>query len=198
MKNSKKRIQDLQKEARDVLDKFEKSTQYKESLGILRDAKRSVEFYEGRQWRDLKKKLPFENPTINVVGNMVDSKAASILNKTWVINYSVNDNLISTKKINRFTEWQLKQLHQDELNVKLTYDGLNKGTMIAYFYWDEDAVGQMGVMDGAVKASVIDIQDILAKLSEKFLNTLLNASFMLLPNILNTFIILCTLLLVYL
>ena len=156
----RKEIEKLKNEASDVYQKFQASDRYKEQKGIITDAKRSVDFYEGRQWRDFKNKLPFENPTINVVGNMVDSKAASILNKTWTINYVVNDDTAQTDKINKFTEWQMKQLKQDELNARLTYDGLNKGTFILYLYWDEDAVGQMGVMDGSVKATTIDIQDI--------------------------------------
>lgn len=156
----RKEIEKLKNEASDVYQKFQASDRYKEQKGIITDAKRSVDFYEGRQWRDFKNRLPFENPTINVVGNMVDSKAASILNKTWTINYVVNDDTAQTDKINKFTEWQMKQLKQDELNARLTYDGLNKGTFILYLYWDEDAVGQMGVMDGSVKATTIDIQDI--------------------------------------
>ena len=156
----RKQIEELKNAAADVFQKFQDSDNYKVTKGIIRDAKRSIDFYEGRQWRDFKNKLPFESPTINVIGNMVDSKAASILNKTWTINYVVNDDTASTDKINKFTEWQMKELRQDELNARLTYDGLNKGTFILYLYWDEDAIGQMGVMDGAVKATTIDIQDI--------------------------------------
>ncbi len=156
----KKKLEELQKEADDVYQKFDSSSQYKINKGIIKDAKRSVDFYEGRQWRDFQNKLPFENPTINVIQNMVDSKAASILNKNWTINYVVNDNNAQTDKLNKFTEWQMKQLKQDEINHKLTYDGLNKGTFILYLYWDEDSVGQMGVTEGSVKATTIDIQDI--------------------------------------
>ena len=154
------KIEKLQHEANLVFEQFDKCTQYKQAKGILEDARRSVDFYEGRQWKDFKTKLPFEKPTINVLANMVDSKAASILNKTWTINYVVNGDIPATRKINKFTEWQLKELKQDELNARLAYDGMNKGTMIAYLYWDEDAIGQMGVMDGAVKATTVDIQDI--------------------------------------
>ena len=147
-------------EAQAVVKQFDACTDYKASKGILEDARRSVDFYEGRQFVDFKKlKLPFERAAMNVIQNMVDSKAASILNKTWKIEYTVNNNNASSRAINKFTEWQQEQLNQEELNSSATYDGLNKGSWIIYLYWDEDAQGQMGTREGAVKATMVDIND---------------------------------------
>lgn len=159
MKMIRKEIEPLQKEAAKIKKEFDDCYRYKDDKRILKDAKVAVDFYEGRQW-DSKKKLPFEKPVINVIQNMVDEKVASILNKSWKVNFIVSDDNTLTDKVNKFTEWQMSELDQDTMNYYNALNGLLKGSWFNYYYWNEDKEGQMGVNDGGVEVISIDIQDI--------------------------------------
>lgn len=153
-------IEKFVEEARKIKDSFDACQNFKRSKGILSDAKQSVDFYEGRQWEDNKKKLPFQKPTINTIQNMVDEKVSSVLNKSWKVNFIVSDDAASTDKVNKFTEWQMAELDQDDLNYRNALAGVIKGSWFNYFYWDEDKEGQIGVNSGGIEVSNIDIQDI--------------------------------------
>ena len=153
-------IKKLKQEANTIKRQFDACTQYKETKGILKGAKRSVDFYEGRQWLDLKTKLPFEKPILNITQNMIDDKQASINSKIFKINYSVSGNEASTKQVTRFAEYQMKEMGQAQLERRGTKDGLLKGTLVWYFWWNEDKVGLNGSTEGALEASVVDISNI--------------------------------------
>lgn len=153
-------IKKLKQEANLIKRQFDACTQYKETKGILKGAKRSVDFYEGRQWLDLKTKLPFEKPILNITQNMIDDKQASINSKIFKINYSVSGNEASTKLVTRFAEYQMKEMGQAQLERRGTKDALLKGSLIWYFWWNEDKVGLNGSTEGALEASVVDIANI--------------------------------------
>lgn len=153
-------IKKLKQEAILIKRQFDACTQYKETKGILKGARRSVDFYEGRQWLDLKTKLPFEKPILNITQNMVDDKQASINSKIFKINYSVSGDEASTKNVTRFAEYQMKEMGQAQLERRGTKDGLLKGTLIWYFWWNEDKVGLNGSTEGALEASVVDVANI--------------------------------------
>lgn len=153
-------IKKLKQEAELIKRQFEACTQYKETKGIIKGAKRSVDFYEGRQWLDLKTKLPFEKPILNITQNMIDDKQASINSKIFKINYSVSGDEASTKNVTRFAEYQMKEMGQAQLERRGTKDALLKGTLIWYFWWNEDKVGLNGSTEGALEASVVDIANI--------------------------------------
>jgi hypothetical protein len=153
-------IKKLKKEAVQIKNQFDACTQYKETRGILKGAKRSVDFYEGRQWLDIKTKLPFEKPILNVTQNMIDDKQASINSKIFKINYSVSGDEASTKQVTRFAEYQMKEMGQAQLERRGTKDGLLKGTFCWYFWWNEDKVGLNGATEGALEGSIVDVENI--------------------------------------
>lgn len=150
----------LKQEANTIKRQFDACTQYKETLNVLKGARRSVDFYEGRQWLDFKTKLPFEKPFLNITQNTVDDKQASINSKIFKINYSVSGDEASTKSVTRFAEYQMKEMGQAQLERRGTKDCLLKGTFIWYFWWNEDKVGLNGATEGALEASVVDIANI--------------------------------------
>lgn len=157
---SKKRIQELQYEAQTIYKQFEAGQSFKNSKNILTQANRAVDFYEGNQWGDFKGKLPFEKPAINVIQNIIDGKAASINQKIFKINFIVDNDNLSTNKISKFTDFQLKEMSHEDIILSATYDALIKGTGIWYEYWNEDKEGVLGNIEGALEASIIDIEDI--------------------------------------
>ena len=158
--SKQKRIDDLQQEAQVIYKQFEAAQSYKNNKGILEQATRAVNFYEGNQWGDFKGKLPFEKPSINIIQNVVDGKAASINQKIFKINFIVDNDNLSTNKISKFTDYQLKEMQHEDIILSATYDTLLKGTGIWYEYWNEDKEGVLGNIEGSLEASIIDIEDI--------------------------------------
>lgn len=144
------KVAKLMKEAELIKRQFNACQNFKEAKHILTEAKRAVDFYEGRQWGENKANLPFEKPTMNVIRTIIDSKVASINQKLFKINFLVDDDQVSTNNVTRFAEFQMKEMEQPDLNVMATYDGLIKGTYIYYFYWDK----------GNLRAITVDVEDI--------------------------------------
>lgn len=154
------KIKKLKLEASKIKKQFDDSTSYKELKGILKGAKRSVDFYEGRQWLDIKTKSPIEKPIVNITQNMVDDKQASINSKIFKINYAISGDEASTKEVTRFAEYQMKEMGQSQLERRGARDGLLKGTFFWYFWWNEDKVGLNGATEGALEASMVDVSNI--------------------------------------
>ena len=146
-------------DAVNIKTEFNNCNSFKEAKGILKDAKRAVEFYEGRQWDEYKGKISIEKPVMNFIQNTTDGKAASILQKTYKPIFIIDNDKASSDTVTKFSEWQMKEMNQEDLNKRMVYDGLIKGTYIVYFYWDEDSIGQAGSIEGALNAITIDLQD---------------------------------------
>ena len=157
--SKRKRLEKLSEEARKIYNDFQSCQTYKDSKGITQGARRSVDFYEGRQWVDTKTKAPIERPMVNVIQNVIDSKEANILAKTYALNFILDNDNYSTENVTKFARFQMKEMGQEELNRCGVHDGLIKGTFIWAFIWDEDANGRLGVKNGAVRAVNIDIAD---------------------------------------
>lgn len=156
-----KDIKDLMEEANSIKSQFTDCHTYMENQGIFKDAKRAVDYYEGRQWLDLREvKFGFEKPQINWIRDTVDQKVSSINSKEYTINYSIVNDLASTQLVTNFSKYQLKEMNQKELNRLASLDGILKGTYIEYFYWDENSIGLNGAIEGAMQADLIDINDI--------------------------------------
>lgn len=154
-----KELEKLMADARNIKTEFTNCESFKEEKGITKDAKRAVEFYEGRQWDEYKGKISIEKPVMNFIQNTTDGKASSILQKTYKPIFIIDNDKYSSDTVTKFSEWQMKEMNQEELNKRMVYDGLIKGTYICYFYWDEDSIGQAGTIEGALNATTIDIQD---------------------------------------
>lgn len=157
--NRQQKIKEFEQEAQNITKQFNACQTFKETKGILRGAKRGVDYYEGRQWIDIKTKLPFEKPTVNIIQNLVDDKTASINSKIFKINYTINNDVVQTKDVTRFAEYQMKEMGQQRLERKASKDGLVKGTFVWYFWWNEDKVGLSGATEGALEADCVDIAD---------------------------------------
>ena len=162
-KVNKSRIEEIAKlrlEAERIKKDFNSCEEYKKSKGILEAADRSVNFYEGRQYLETNNKLPFEKVIMNVIQTIVDSKEANILSKVFALNFIINNDKYSTENVTKFASYQMKEMGQEELNRTAVHDILLKGTMVWYFTWDENANGQIGVKNGAVRGFNVDLADI--------------------------------------
>lgn len=153
-------IKKLELEAAKIKKQFDACQSFKKNKGIIEAAVRSVDFYEGRQWGDFKGKLPFERPTTNIVQNIIDGKVASINQKIFKINYVVDNDQYTTNLVTKFASYQMKEMDQEGLNLRASYDALIKGTGIWYYFWNEDKIGALGTVEGGVEAACVDIKDI--------------------------------------
>lgn len=159
--NSLSKVEKLEIEAQKIVKQFQACENFKSGKNIVREANRSIEFYEGRQWGEYKgKNIPFEKPVLNVCATIVDGKVASVNQKNFHIEFVVDDDNASTNKVTKFAEFQMKEMKQDELNLQASYDAYIKGTWCWFFYWDEDATGPMGTVEGSLKCSMVDVKDI--------------------------------------
>lgn len=153
-------IKKLEREANLIVKQFEACQSYKKNKGIIEAATRSVDFYEGRQWGDFKGRLPFEKPTANIIQNIIDGKVASINQKIFKINFVVDNDQLNTNFVTKFAAFQMKEMDQEGLNLRASYDALIKGTGIWYYFWNEDKIGSLGALEGGVEAACVDINDI--------------------------------------
>ncbi|MGN1337351.1 MAG: hypothetical protein ACI4WW_02635 [Candidatus Coprovivens sp.] len=149
-----------------VNEQFLKNENYKVQIGCVREAQRAVDFYESRAFQNgaeivnKQGKVQLEKPNMNMVKFHVDGKQANILAKSWKYNFIVNNEMLTTKKVSQFAEFQLKEMNFKEKTKTMVKDGLLKGTYCVYFYWDEDAIGELGTIKGALRCNVIDFNDV--------------------------------------
>ena len=97
---------------------------------------------------------------MNIILNMVESKISSVCSKRYRLEYVIDNDKYSTTKVSRFTEYQNRELKQNKMNRLICKDVILKGTGFKYFYWNEEHIGAMGNVEGAVENSIIDISDI--------------------------------------
>lgn len=153
------KLERYQEEAKLVKQQFEKNIQYKNKLNLTSDAEKCIDFYEGRMYVTNSTK-PFEKTKFNLIKFHVDGKQANILSKQWKFNFVVNNSMTSTKKVSEFAEFQLKEMKFKQHVKRAVKDGLLKGTYVFYFYWDEESVGELGMIKGGLKCQIIDFNDI--------------------------------------
>lgn len=153
-------VKELAKEAEIIVNEFKSCQSYMKNLGIIRDAERSVDMYEGRQYLDYKGlKMPFELPILNLFMNIIDGKVANICSKNYKLEFVIENDRSSTQKITKFTETINRDLRQPKMYRKMVLDTLLKGTGLKYDFWNNGIFGISGNMEGGIDTSLIDIHD---------------------------------------
>ena len=112
------RLQELEKlmnDARNIKKEFDNCQQFKESKKILEDAKRAIEFYEGRQWGEYRGKISIDKPVMNFIQNTTDGKASSILQKTYKPIFIIDEDKAKSDSVTKFSEWQMKEMNQEDI-----------------------------------------------------------------------------------
>lgn len=148
--------EELIKNAGRIWDMYEKAKEYQNSSGLSKIIPECVKFVEGNQWAkatDRTKTLP--RPVINIIRMICRSKKAGILSNKTSFVYSCEDPEKSDK-FTRFSNYICKEIGQEKLDRKAVDDGVKKGTYIYHYYWDADAIGKKGNINGGVRAEIID------------------------------------------
>ncbi|MBQ7307119.1 MAG: hypothetical protein IJW82_01155, partial [Clostridia bacterium] len=146
----------------DKLNKwYEEGIAYHKSIGLDK-LPTYVDFYEGKQWpapTQKTKNLP--RPVLNIIEMNGENKKSQILSSPIKLVYQSSSDNINVEKFNKFAEYQLKRLGQEELNDDAILDGIMKGSYCIYYYWDKDIPGLDGLVEGDISAQIIDPSNII-------------------------------------
>ena len=130
---------------------------YQARTGLSVNIPKFVDFYEGRQWpqpTESTKNLP--RPVVNIVKMICRNKKSSILSTPVRILYKSYSEGTDIDKLNSFVESMEKELDQEGLDRLALDDGVKKGSYFYHYYWDKDAIGTTGKIEGGVRCEIID------------------------------------------
>ena len=136
---------------------YQKGLEYQNIIGMREKIPMHVRFYQGEQWpkaTEATKNLP--RPVVNIIKMICRNKKAAILSSVVKILFKSYGNRADTDKFNRFAEHVLKELKQDKLDKDAIDDAVKKGSYFYHYYWDSEAEGVDGEVEGALRAEIID------------------------------------------
>ena len=140
---------------------YEKGISYQSQTGIRQRVPQNVDFFEGRQWpeaTEATKNMP--RPVINMIKMICRNKKAAILSSPVRLIFKSYSQGADVDTFNRFAEFILKEMKIEELDDEAIFDAVKKGSYFYHFYWDKDARGINGEIEGALRGEVIDILNI--------------------------------------
>lgn len=146
-------------------DWYKKGVDYQNSLGLHTSIPECVKFYEGDQWAKVTKNTKmFPRPVVNIIEMNCNNKKSQVLSSPIKIVYKAseaeqlteaNKNSI-VERFNHFAEYEQSRLRQADINSKIAIDGIVKGSMCAYYYWDKNVPGVDGLIEGDIAVQIID------------------------------------------
>ena len=149
--------QSLEERAAALFKDFENGKAYQGTLGLRAELPVCVRFYEGKQWPAATKKTKnLPRPVFNIVKMICRSKKAAILSTPVRIVYKSDETGADVEKFNAFADYIQKEYGQDALDKKGIHDSVIKGTYVYHYFWDADAKGKKGRLDGALRCELID------------------------------------------
>ena len=145
---------------RDVLpawQRYQNSLEYMGQIGISTNAPKYVDLVEGRQWppkTEISKNMP--RPVINIIKMICRNKKAGILSSPVALRFRTADDKIDMDEFNRFGEYIAKEIDLEAVDSEVVEDAEVKGTGVWHFYWDSNAAGKRGNIDGGMVVEAID------------------------------------------
>jgi|GEM_PF-1224070 len=135
---------------------------YLQSTGLFTDIPHYHDYYEGRQWPDpTDETQDLPRPVVNLIKKIVDNKVAGVLSSRVKLNFISDNMAVQTEKFNNFAEYIQKEIRQEEADNKAVNNGAKSGGYAYHYYWDKEAKGKKGTIEGAVRVEVIDILNII-------------------------------------
>lgn len=150
-----------QEKAESIWKDYENGRAYQSLLGLDRVVPLCVDFYEGRQWGKIKEGTEnFPRPVVNFIKMIVDNKRANLMSSPLRIVYKSDNASDLTEKFNHFAEFWQKEAQIKYLDSEAIKAGIIKGTYIYHYYWDNEAIGKRGKIDGALRCQLIDVRNV--------------------------------------
>ena len=130
---------------------------YQQSMRIVETVSENVRFYEGKQWAEkTENTLAIPRPVTNYVRLIVRNKKAGILSSNVKLAFTCSKNSEYANKLTRFNDAMEAEMDMQRLREDLVESGIVKGSGFLHYYWDADAVGEIGEYKGGVRAEIID------------------------------------------
>lgn len=136
---------------------YELGKAYQSTIGLTKNLPTFVRFFEGKQWpapTDKTKKLP--RPVVNVIKMICRNKKSAILSTPVKLVYTAEDERVDTELFNHFSEYIQKELGQVALDKRAIDDAVKKGCYFYHYFWDAEARGKRGNVEGALRCEIID------------------------------------------
>lgn len=137
---------------------YQQGLTYQATIGIANDIPKFVDYYEGRQWKaptEATRTLP--RPVINITKLVCRNKKAGVLSAPVKVVYRSDVMGVDTRKFNMFADYIFREIQQRECDSKAIGDGVKKGTYVFHYYWDKNARGMRGVVQGGMRVENIDV-----------------------------------------
>ncbi len=155
------RIARSQETAEQIWKQYENGRAYQSTLGLDRVVPLCVDFYEGKQWGAVKEGTEnYPRPMVNFIKMIVDNKRANLMSSPLRIVYKSDNPGELTDSFNHFADFWQKEAQIKYLDSEAIKQGIIKGTYIYHYYWDNEAVGKRGKIDGALRCQLIDLRNI--------------------------------------
>lgn len=137
---------------------YEDGKAYQDTIGLSDSVPLWTRFYEGDQWAKATDNTKFmPRPVVNITKMICRNKRSNLLSTPVRLVYQTEDGSNAGEKFTHFTEYIEKEIGVKKLDAKAVKDGVVKGTFVYHFYWDADAVGKQGIVEGGVRCEVIDV-----------------------------------------
>lgn len=154
-------MRDHDVEITQIWKEYQHGLDYQRQIHLPDMIKTNVAFYEGDQWAaptERTKNLP--RPVINIIKMIVRAKKSAMNNTPVRIVYEADSSEQDTLDFTNFADFICKEMRMSELDSKAILDGAIKGSYFYHFYWDTNAKGKKGNVDGAVRCDIIDARHI--------------------------------------
>ena len=152
------KIMEMNKDAQKIAQQFKSASGFLTQLGLFKDIKRSINFYEGNQWNMDADVAEYPKIVLNIIKQIAQVKHSAILGNNYAFLVD-SDSPKSTRKIEAFLKRLHYQMKMKRKDRKILKDVFKKGTGIMYFYWDKDTRSIMSKSGGRLKAETIDIRN---------------------------------------
>jgi hypothetical protein len=152
------KIMEMNKDAQKIAQQFKSASGFLTQLGLFKDIKRSINFYEGNQWNMDADIAEYPKIVLNIIKQIAQVKHSGILGNNYAFLVD-SDSPKSTRKIEAFLKRLHYQMKMKRKDRKILKDVFKKGTGIMYFYWDKDTRSIMSKSGGRLKAETIDIRN---------------------------------------
>lgn len=144
---------------------YQEGLDYQNSIGITTSIPECVRFYEGDQWAPVTEKTKtFPRPVVNIIEMICNNKKSQVLSSPIKLVYKASESISPqennktaiVERFNHFAEYQQSRLKQNDINNRIALDGMIKGSMCVYYYWDKNIPGLDGLIEGDMAVECID------------------------------------------
>jgi len=154
-------VEAVERETTNVWEMWEQVKEYQARMKLRENIPKYVDFYEGRQWPEVTertKSLP--RPVVNVIKMICRNKESAVLSNVVKLIYKSEREQVDAKKFTNFADYIQKEMKQEEYDAKAVHDGVVKGSYFYHYYWDADAKGKVGTVQGGVRVELINVLNI--------------------------------------